>query len=172
MLPLDAWTLPHLFWLVPLLFALHNAEEAPRMATWVRRVTPRFMPPITAFQFAVAVALLTLLVLLLTLAAARALPLRLGVLLMAGVQAIIFVNALTHVGSALWYRGYTPGLATAVLLTVPFSLYLFHRLLASPHLSGTGLGVALAIAPLLMVALTRSALYVGAVVERRWRGPA
>ena len=72
----------------------------------------------------------------------------------------------------LGYWGYNPGLATAVLLNVPFSVYLFHRMFATPHLTGTTLGVALAIAPLLMVALTRSALHVGAVMGRRWHAPA
>ena len=66
--------------------------------------------------------------------------------------------------------GYNPGLATAVLLSVPFSVYLLNRMLATPHLTGTTLGVALA--PLLMVALTRSALHVGAVMEHRWHAPA
>lgn len=166
---LDAWTAPQLFWLVPLLFALHNAEEAPRMAAWSHNVNARFMPPVSTFQFTVAVALLTLLVLLLTLGAVRGLPARLGVPLMTGIQAIIFVNALTHVGGTVRYRRYSPGLFTAMMVNVPFSLYFFYRMLATPHLSGSGLFIALVLAPLLMIALARSALQAGAVVDRRWR---
>jgi hypothetical protein len=37
MLPLDAWPISELFWAIPLLFALHNAEEAPQMARWTHR---------------------------------------------------------------------------------------------------------------------------------------
>lgn len=95
---------------------------------------------------AAVAALLTLLVLPLTVVATRGLSARYGVPLVAGVQATLFVNALTHVGSAVRQRGYHPGLATAGLILLPFSLYLFHHMLA--------------------------ALYAGAVVERHGHAPA
>lgn len=45
--PLDDWPLVCVYWLVPLLFALHNAEEAPRMAQWAQAVEARFMPRVS-----------------------------------------------------------------------------------------------------------------------------
>jgi hypothetical protein len=162
----DAWPLTHLFWLVPLLFALHNAEEAPRMADWARAVDAQFMPAVSTMQFTVSVALLTLLVVVLTVLAVRGMPPRIGVPLMTGVQAIIFVNAFSHIGATIRYRRYSPGLMTAVLLNLPFSLILFHRALATAHLSWRGLLIALALAPILMVALARGALEVGRAVTR------
>jgi hypothetical protein len=51
----DAWPLTHLFWLVPLLFALHNAEAAPRMADWARAADAQFMPAVSTMQFTVSV---------------------------------------------------------------------------------------------------------------------
>lgn len=164
MTDLVAWPLPHLFWLVPLLFALHNAEEAPRMATWVRTTEPAFMPPVTTPQFTIAVSLLTVLVLILTVLAVRLLPLRLGVPLITGLQAIIGINALIHVGATLWYRRYHPGVVTAVLLNLPFTGVLFRYVLATPYVSGRDLLIALVLAPLLMVALARGALYAGAAL--------
>jgi len=67
---------PIVYWPVPLLFALHNAEEAPRMAQWARAVEPRFMPRVSTLQFTVAVALLTVVVTLITLACVRLAPSR------------------------------------------------------------------------------------------------
>jgi hypothetical protein len=37
MLLLDAWSTSTLFWAIPLLFALHYAEETPQMARWTHR---------------------------------------------------------------------------------------------------------------------------------------
>jgi hypothetical protein len=168
MSPLDTWPLTQLFWLVPLLFALHNTEEAPRMATWSREVDVPLLPRVSTFQFTVAVALLTLLVLLLTVIAVRILSPWPGIALMVGVQAIIFVNACSHIGASIRYRRYSPGLVTAALINIPFSLYLFYRALQTPHLTWRVLLIALVLAPILMVVLARGALQAGAAAERRW----
>jgi hypothetical protein len=168
MSPLDTWSLTQLSWLIPLFFALHNAEEAPRMATWSRAVDAPFLPRVSTLQFTVAVALLTLFVLLLTLIAVRMLPPGPGIALVVGMQAIIFVNALTHIGTSIRYQQYSPGLVTAALINIPFSLYLFHRALQTPLLSWRTLLIALLLAPILMVGLARGALQAGAAVARRW----
>jgi len=127
MLPFDAWSISELFWGIPLLFALHNAEEVPQMARWSKLVSLRWMPTVSTPQFVVAVTLLTLLVLGLTALAADAPPGSAGVYVLTGVQAVIFLNALVHLGLTL----YNPGLATALLINIPFSVYLFGRLLAA-----------------------------------------
>jgi hypothetical protein len=72
---------------------------------------------------------------------------------MTGIQAVVFVNAISHVGATLRYRRYSPGPVTAVLLNLPFSLVFFRRMLASDHLSWGGL--------LMAVALARGALEAG-----------
>jgi len=44
------------------------------------------------------------------------------------VQAVVLLNVVAHVATAvLLTRGYTPGLATAVVVNLPFSLYLLRR---------------------------------------------
>ena len=43
-------------------------------------------------------------------------------------QATVGMNVLSHVAAAtVFFRGYSPGLITAVLLNAPFTLYLFRR---------------------------------------------
>ena len=98
--PLDAWPLAYVYWLVPLLFGLHNAEETPRMAQWARAVEARFMSRVSTPQFTVAVALLTVVVTLITLACVRLAPPRWNVPVMTGIQAVVFVNAISHVGAS------------------------------------------------------------------------
>jgi len=53
---------------------------------------------------------------------------------------------------------------TAVLLNLPFSLVFFRRMLASDHLSWGGLLMAVARAPVLMVARARGALEAGRAI--------
>jgi hypothetical protein len=115
---------------VPLL-VLHNVEEALTMrrflAAHAQQDLPSFVERPDAAQFAWALALVTALALLLPPLARRlgGAPARQGVLL--GMQAVMLLNVLSHVGLAAWVRGYAPGLVTALALTLPFSLYLFHR---------------------------------------------
>jgi hypothetical protein len=44
------------------------------------------------------------------------------------IQAMLLVNVFWHIGAAIvLFDGYAPGLATAVLLNLPFSIYLIRR---------------------------------------------
>lgn len=45
----------------------------------------------------------------------------------ATVQAVVAVNVLSHLLAAAVLRGYTPGVVTAVLFNLPFSLYFFRH---------------------------------------------
>jgi hypothetical protein len=51
-----------------------------------------------------------------------------GYLLIISIQAILLFSAfIPHLMSTIGFRMYSPGVITAVLLTLPFSYYLFHR---------------------------------------------
>ena len=127
------------FWYVAvvLAFALHNLEEAvaaPRMLDLLQSRGPgylrAFYSGIDAFTLRTSLLILTVLAILVTLAAARR-PNRPGsayAMLVFG--AVIGLNALAHVALAVALRAYMPGLATALLLTLPVSallLTLAHR---------------------------------------------
>ncbi len=43
------------------------------------------------------------------------------------VEAILLVNAFAHSFTALLRRGYVPGLVTAILINLPFGIYVFRR---------------------------------------------
>ncbi len=126
---------PRVLWLIPVLLAAHNAEEA--------LLFPRYLPlllgrlpqgwravagALTLGQVGTALALVTLIPLLLVIWATSrpksAVPLWLLLL----VQATVLLNVLWHVSAAMVvFDGYSPGLVTAVLINLPFSVYLLGR---------------------------------------------
>ena len=122
-------------WLVPILLAAHNAEEAlffPRYLPFVLARLPAgwqaLAAPLTSGQVWSALAILS--------AAAFAVawwadrrpddPAARWLLLL--IQATLLVNAIWHLTIAVvLFGGYAPGLVTALLLNLPFSVYLLRR---------------------------------------------
>jgi hypothetical protein len=47
-----------------------------------------------------------------------------------GFNVLIFLHVFMHIGQSIVIRTYALGVGTAVFVTLPYSLYLFHRLLA------------------------------------------
>ena len=125
-------------WLVPVLLAVHNAEEAlffPRYIPFVLARLPAgwqaVAAPLTTGQVWSALAIVT--------AAAfaavgwvQARPeSRAALWLVLLIQAAVLVNALWHAAVAVvLFRGYAPGLVTALLFNLPFSVYLLQRAVA------------------------------------------
>jgi hypothetical protein len=114
-------------WLGPVAFVVHDAEEVFVLERWLRRhaeelpsIVSRVFGALTTRQFAVGVAVLALGYALASAHGARAL--RLGsrpwpYLIVTGA----FVgNAITHVLQSALFRGYTPGVVTAVLVSLPY----------------------------------------------------
>lgn len=119
-----------LLWLVPLLLTLHNLEEAVFMKGFLARFADRIplLPPVTYGQFLLALAVVTLA----PYAFAASGPLERrsrAFLLVLGTQMVVLVNVAAHVAAAVWARGYAPGLVTALLVNLPFSVFLFRRAL-------------------------------------------
>jgi hypothetical protein len=120
----------YLLWLVPLLLTLHNLEEAVFMKGFLGRFAASIpiLPAVTYGQFLLALGLVTLA----PYAFAASGPLERrsrAFLLVLGTQMVVLVNVVAHLAAALWVRGYAPGLATALLVNLPFSVFLFRRAL-------------------------------------------
>ena len=122
-------------WLAPVVFLLHDAEEVATVLPWVRAhagqlpaVARPYAAQITTSGFAVAVGVLLAGVVLASWHGAQCV--RRGVpswpfLIVAGALA---GNALTHVGQAVYFGGYAPGVVTAVVLVVPYAVGLARAL--------------------------------------------
>ena len=118
----------YLLWLVPLLLTLHNLEEAVFMKGFLDRFAARIpiLPAVTYGQFLLALAVVTLA----PYAFAASGPLERrsrAFFLTLGTQMVVLVNVLAHVAVAVWARGYAPGLVTALLVNLPFSVFFFRR---------------------------------------------
>lgn len=121
--------------LVPMLLTVHNAEEALTFPRFMPRLGALLPGPLAAIgsrldypTLLVALVVLSLLAFVLAFLANRAPASRWRTWLLMALQTAVAVNALSHVLSALFlFRGYAPGLVTAVGLNVPFSLMLFGR---------------------------------------------
>lgn len=156
-----------LLWLVPVFFMLHNMEEAPFMESWSKRLPLKIHPTVTTRQFVAAVMFLTIGGFLLTYASLEWLPAPTGYLLILGMQSILFVNAfIPHLVTTIRFRLYSPGVVTAVLITIPFSIYLFQRAFAERILIWEHFWLLLGIAPFAMVLLTFTSLQIGRVLTR------
>ena len=49
--------------------------------------------------------------------------------LLLGVNVILFLHVFMHVGQSLYVKVYALGVGSAILVTLPYSIYLFYRLI-------------------------------------------
>ena len=158
-------TFTQLLWLVPILFAIHNFEEAPFMASWIQKLPNSPIKPVTSPQFTIAVTLLTILGFVITFLGANSTPGSVGFLLILEIQAIMLVNAVVpHITATIRFRMYSPGVITAVFLNIPFSITLFYRATNEGFLTTNQLILLFVIAPFAMIALAGLSLKLGETI--------
>ncbi|HKT59147.1 MAG TPA: HXXEE domain-containing protein [Gemmatimonadales bacterium] len=122
-------------WLVPILLALHNTEEAlffPRYLPFVLYRLPAawqaLIAPLTTGQVGGALAVVTGVAFIVTWWAFQRPDSAVALWLVLLIQATVLLNALWHLAAAVvLFGGYAPGLVTALLLNLPFSVYLLRR---------------------------------------------
>jgi hypothetical protein len=159
-------TFTQLLWLVPLFFAIHNVEETPFMAKWTEKLDSPIHPKVTTRQFAIAVTLLTLGSIVITYFGTRNPDSFLGPIFVLAIQAILFVNAFVpHIVMTVKMKMYSPGLVTAVLINIPFTIYLFNRALQEQKITPILSGILLLVAPFAMIGLAWGALWLGEKTE-------
>ncbi|MCC6568972.1 MAG: HXXEE domain-containing protein [Anaerolineales bacterium] len=164
--PLDSLSFDQLLWLVPIFFMLHNMEEAPFMEAWTKRLPLKIHPQISTRQFVIAVTFLTLGGFLVTYMGVEYLQNLIGYLIVLGIQTIMFFNAfIPHIGSTIRFRMYSPGVVTATLITIPFSLYLFQRAIAEHIITWKQIWILLAIAPFAMIFFAFISLQIGKTLD-------
>lgn len=157
-----------LLWLVPVFLMLHNIEEAPSMEGWSKRLPLKIHPTVSTRQFVIAVTLLTLASFLLTYFSLTWLPTSTGYLIILGMQAVMLVNAfIPHLVTTIRFRLYSPGMVTALLITLPFSIYLFQRAFVEQVLTWEQFWILFGIAPFAMVTLAYLSLQVGKILTRQ-----
>ncbi|MFL5381186.1 MAG: HXXEE domain-containing protein [Longimicrobiaceae bacterium] len=133
---------------VPVLMTLHNAEEAlfiprtlPEIATRLPASLAGALP--SAQQMHVALAVATVVPWLVWLLGRES---RVGTRLLLLLQCVVLVNVAWHVAAAVMLGGYAPGLATALALNLPFSIYLLRRAVSEQWVTRRALAGLLALA--------------------------
>ena len=153
-------------WAAPAVFLVHDAEEVLTVEPWLevhRAELPaalqRFAAETTE-QFALAVALLFVGFLAVAVHGARqarrgraSLPF----LLAAGA---LVANGLTHLAQGAYFQAHTPGVATALVLVLPYGYFLGARLLATGLITRRTLGAALAAGVVAQIPIAALALFV------------
>jgi hypothetical protein len=129
---LSAW-----IWAAPAVFLLHDTEEILTVSSWLRvhraelpRVLQSYLE-ITTRQFALAVLLLFAGFLIAASHGARRARAGRSSLFFLFVAGALVGNAITHLVQAAIFRGYTPGVVSALLLVLPYGYLLGERLDAS-----------------------------------------
>lgn len=166
---LEEMSFHQIIWLVPILFSIHNLEELPSMEKWIKQTRLPIHKNITTFQYGVAVTFLSLLAFFTTWLANNGLKFDVGVYLVLEVQAIILINSIIpHIGMTIRDRKYNPGVATAILINLPFSIYLLSRAIKENYIDIRELIIMISLAPTLMVLLIIFSLKLGQIVDRYW----
>ncbi|HEX8147104.1 MAG TPA: HXXEE domain-containing protein [Pyrinomonadaceae bacterium] len=122
--------------LAPPIFVVHFLEESPGFVGWfnshvARGITPSLFWTVNLTALSVTLAVVAFEWFSRT-------PLSLGAAL-AWLCFLMFANALFHIAGALVDKRYVPGLFTAVLLYLPFYLWLFARALKSRRVTAAAL---------------------------------
>ncbi|MFF2479856.1 HXXEE domain-containing protein [Paenibacillus sp. NPDC058071] len=129
-----------LIWLFLAAFMIHDLEEIIVMEGWMRkhhsslqkRLPRTFarligkLGPMTGSRFAVPVAFELIAFIPITFYAAE----RQQYAFFLGINAIMFIHVFTHLGQSFLLKRYTPGVVTAVVVALPYSAYLFYRLIS------------------------------------------
>jgi hypothetical protein len=122
-------------WLVPIFLAIHNAEEAlffPRYLPFVLYRLPAawqaLIAPLTTGQVGAALGVVTAVAFVVAWWSHERPDSSIALWLVLLIQATVLLNVVWHAAAAVvLFGGYAPGVVTAVLLNLPFSIYLLRR---------------------------------------------
>lgn len=116
----------NILWFVPVAYAVHIIEEAPRFVPWTKRYSWLFTSSFTVPKFILGNCLFMTYVLVSVLLAVIY-PTEWTFVLGLSTAAWIFSNFLLHASITLYSGEYSPGVVTAGAIYVPVSLYLYSK---------------------------------------------
>lgn len=122
----------------PLIYLMHDLEELATVRRFVEANWERLPAPVLNWLgsnadlthlYAVTIALILVAMAAIAVAAASPRATRSMTTLFAFTVMLRFTNGLLHLGLAIGFRSYVPGLVTALVLVLPYSAWLMSRLM-------------------------------------------
>jgi hypothetical protein len=125
--------------LAPFIFVCHFLEESPTFVAWFNAHVARGITSGLFWRVNISALAITLIVVGIEWLSRSAFSLT---LIIAWLGLLMFANAIFHIAAGLVDWHYVPGLVTAVLLYIPYYLWLFTKALRSERVKPAGLFVA------------------------------
>jgi hypothetical protein len=131
-----------IIWLFPIIFMFHGLEEIITIESFIIRykkmVPEHFLAKLTLMikkrfgyksaQLAVSMGWILIFISLITFMSTFLLPINKTILLFTAIFNVFFLQAFSHIGQSIIFRGYSPGIITALLLVIPYSFLTYCRL--------------------------------------------
>jgi hypothetical protein len=157
-------------WMFPVAFLIHDLEElvtterfSRENQGWVPKRLRGIVTPSTT-QFLVGMIVLFVLSVGAAYLATRS-PREIEILTLT--LAMFLIHVVGHIGFPIVFRRYTPGLITALVIVLPYSLYAFFRLFSARLITPESFMFSLLFGALLVAPLIWLALLIGKWVTRR-----
>lgn len=136
-----------LVWLFIVIFVIHDLEEIIWVEPWIKKNGKQVITKlpakmqrqmekmfnITSSQFAIAVLLEFLIFIPFTYVAAE----QGKFFIFIAINSLFLLHVFTHVGQSIYLKMYTPGVISAVIFVLPYTLYVFHTLLSKELVTWT-----------------------------------
>lgn len=137
---LNDTTIQTLIWFFLVAFLLHDLEEIILVEPWIKKNKNKVISKIperlhsrldkllniTSSKFTVAVLLEFIIFIPFTFIAAE----QGKYFVFLSFNTLFFLHVFTHLGQSLYLKMYTPGVVSAIFITLPYSIYLFYRMIA------------------------------------------
>jgi hypothetical protein len=164
-----------LIWLVPSVFILHDFEEIIVMENWLKKnekdlltkIPSRFhgyfhkVFPTSTAGFSVAVLVEYVGILVATIIAVTGKEPHWRLIGTLAVVTILFLHCFTHIAQAVYLKRYTPGVFTAIVVLVPFSLYFYNYFLSKQLITWNMIWVSIPLGMILVAILNQFGLFCG-----------
>ena len=135
--------------LAPIMFVCHFLEESPTFVEWFNAHVARGITSGLFWRVNISGLVITLIVVGIEWLSRSSFSLT---LLIAWLGFLMLANAIVHIAGGLVDRQYVPGLVTAVLLYIPYYLWLFVKALKSERVNPAALGLAAVLGSIPMLA--------------------
>ena len=134
--------------LAPFIFVCHFLEESPTFVAWFNAHVARGITSELFWTVNICGLVITLIVVGIEWFSRSAFSL---ILIIAWLGFLMLANAILHIAGGLVDREYVPGLATALVLYIPYYLWLFAKALKSRKVKPAGLFVAAVLGSIPMI---------------------